>query len=494
MGAVKATLRGIHQLPARPMKVVGNSAMAEARAFPVGETVSALDATDADRRAALPAGAHHAARLLSQVFSRYHGSLALRLWNGTVLRLGNASAHAPHPPFTLVCNHPGFVRSMVLGRDPLRLVEAYFRGDIDIEGDLFAALALKDHLRSIQLSLRERLIALVTALRLGAPDDGRRSRGGARPSLQGAAVKAHSQTENRAAISFHYDVSNEFYRLWLDEERVYSCAYFTTPDESLDQAQRNKLEHVCRKLRLQPGERLLDIGCGWGALVCWAARHHGVRAHGITLSQQQFEFAQQRICAEGLQRLVTVELRDYRDLADAGAFDKVSSIGMFEHVGLANLPTYLGAVMRALRPGGLFLNHGITHDEEGWHKTVATQFINRYVFPDGELDCISNIQLGMERAGFEIHDVEGLRPHYALTLRHWVQRLEANREAALREVDEPTYRVWRLYMAACALDFEAGTTGIYQVLASKPNRGEWPLPLSRGDLYATSMGHQERVG
>ncbi len=148
--------------------------------------------------------------------------------------------------------------------------------------------------------------------------------------------------------------------------------------------------------------------------------------------------------------------------------------------------------MRVLRPGGLFLNHGITHDEEGWNKSLATEFINRYVFPDGELDCVSNIQLGMERAGFEIHDVEGLRPHYALTLRHWVQRLEANRDAALREVDEPTYRVWRLYMAACALDFEAGTTGVYQILASKPNRGEWPLPLSRGDLYAVDTGTRER--
>ncbi len=424
--------------------------------------------------------------LLKRVFRSFDGSLALRLWNGTTLRLGNAGLHASAPPFTLVCNHPGFVRSMVLGRDPLRLAEAYFQGDIDVEGDFFAALGLKNHLHSIRLSLRERLGALLTAFRLREDADGRTASGSHRSTLHGLAVKAHSKTENRAAISFHYDVSNEFYRLWLDAERVYSCAYFTRPDESLDQAQRNKLEHVCRKLRLQPGERLLDIGCGWGALVCWAARHHGVLAHGITLSQQQLDFARQRIQDEGLQDRVTVELRDYRDLAGNGVFDKVSSIGMFEHVGLANLPTYLATVQRVLRPGGLFLNHGITHDEEGWKKSVSTEFINRYVFPDGELDCVSNIQLGMERAGFEIHDVEGLRPHYALTLRHWVQRLEANRDAALREVGEATYRVWRLYMAACALDFEAGTTGIYQILASRRNCGEWPVPLSRGDLYAAA--------
>ena len=436
-------------------------------------------------------GAAEASGLLKRMFGGFDGSLALRLWDGTTLRLGKADPHASDPRFTLVCHHPGVVRSMVFGHDPLRLAEAYFQSDIDIEGDFFAALSLKDHLHSIRLSLRDRLGALLTALRLQAAGAARPGSQSHRSSLYGRAVKAHSKTENRAAISFHYDVSNEFYRLWLDEERVYSCAYFTHPDESLDQAQRNKLEHICRKLRLQPGERLLDIGCGWGALVCWAARHHGVRAHGITLSRQQLEYGQQRIRAEGLQDLVTVELRDYRDVAEQGVYDKVSSIGMFEHVGLANLPTYLATVLSVLRPGGLFLNHGITHDEEGWNKTVASEFINRYVFPDGELDCVSNIQLGMERAGFEIHDVEGLRPHYALTLRRWVQRLEANRDAALREVDEPTYRVWRLYMAASALDFEAGTTGIYQILASRPNRGKWPVPLSRGDLYASGVGGQE---
>jgi cyclopropane-fatty-acyl-phospholipid synthase len=432
-----------------------------------------------------------ASNLLTQLFCSFDGSFALRLWNGSTPTLGKGAAQAAEPLFTLVCHHPGFVRSMVFGRDPLRLAQAYFQGDIDVEGDFFAALKLKDPLDAIRLSLRDRLSALFTAFRLLAPSAAGPGCGSATPRLQGTAVKLHSKTENQAAISFHYDVSNEFYRLWLDQERVYSCAYFTSPDESLDQAQRNKLEHICRKLRLRPGERLLDIGCGWGALVCWAARHHGVRAHGITLSQQQFDHAQQRIRAENLQDFVTVELRDYRDLVGTGVFDKVSSVGMFEHVGLANLPAYLGAVARVLRAGGLFLNHGITHDEEGWNKTLTTEFINRYVFPDGELDCVSNIQLGMERAGFEIHDVEGLRPHYALTLRHWVQRLEAKHETAVREVGEPTYRVWRLYMAACALDFEAGTTGVYQILASRPKRGEWPLPLSRADLYAGRAGCPE---
>ena len=226
--------------------------------------------------------ADEASDLLQRLFRNFDGTLALRLWNGTTLRLGNAASPSFDPSFTLVCHHPGFVRSMVLGRDPLRLAEAYFQGDIDVEGDLFAALCLKDHLNSIRLSLRDRLGALFTALRLHAPDDARPDSGSRRSTLHGHAVKAHSRTENRAAISFHYNVSNEFYRLWLDEERVYSCAYFTSPDESLDQAQRNKLEHVCRKLRLRPGDRLLDIGCGWVALVVLGGpppRSTGLRHH-----------------------------------------------------------------------------------------------------------------------------------------------------------------------------------------------------------------------
>ena len=245
-------------------------------------------------------GVDEASDLLKRLFSNFPGSLVVRLWNGTTLRLGMAGSDESESPFTLVCRNPGIVRSMVLGRDPLRLVEAFFRGDIDIEGDFFAALGLKDHLHSIRLSFRDWLGVLLSALRLGSSNDARPNPGSRLSPLHGRAVKAHSQSENRTAISFHYDVSNEFYRLWLDEECVYSCAYFMSPDESLDQAQRNKLDHICRKLRLRSGEKMLDIGCGWGALVCWAAKHHGVRAHGITLSRQQFEYTQQRILVEGL--------------------------------------------------------------------------------------------------------------------------------------------------------------------------------------------------
>ena len=324
---------------------------------------------------------------------------------------------------------------------------------------------------------------MLGAARLTASDGALSGAGSQRASLHGRAVKAHSKLENRNAIQFHYDVSNEFYALWLDQAMVYSCGYFEQPGTDLEQAQQAKLDHVCRKLRLQPGDRLLDIGCGWGALVIHAATHYGVHAHGVTLSQRQLELARLRISQAGLADRVTVELRDYRDLQGDSVYDKVASVGMFEHVGLKNLPVYFSTVHRLLKPAGLFLNHGITHDVEGWNKTSSTEFINRYVFPDGQLDTVSNIQRGMEHARFEIADVEALRPHYALTLRHWVARLEAHHEQALQYVSESTFRVWRLYMAACALEFESGEIGVYQVLASKRAVGPALLPLTRAHIY-----------
>lgn len=429
-------------------------------------------------------GADEAADLLKRLFRSFDGSLALRLWNGITLRLGKAGSDESEPRFTLVCRNPSVVRSMVLGRDRLRLAEAYFRGDIDIEGDFFAALSLKDHLHSIRLSFRDWLGALLTALRLRAPDEAWPGSGSQRSPLHGRAVKAHSKAENRDAIQFHYDVSNEFYALWLDKAMVYSCAYFEQPGDDLEQAQQAKLDHICRKLLLKPGDRFLDIGCGWGALVIHAAQHYGVHAHGVTLSPQQLELARQRIAQAGLEDRVKVELRDYRDLEGDSVYDKVASVGMFEHVGLKNLPVYFSTVHRLLKPAGLFLNHGITHDVEGWNKTSSTEFINRYVFPDGQLDTVSNIQRGMERASFEIADVEALRPQYALTLRHWVARLERHHAQALQYVSESTYRVWRLYMAASALEFESGEIGIYQVLASKRAAGAAWLPLTRRHMYS----------
>ena len=426
-------------------------------------------------------GTAAAMHILRAVFRAYPGNVAVRLWTGDTAHLG-----AGAPEFTLAFNHPSTVRDIVLSRDPLRLAEAYFNGQVDVEGDLYRALALKDHLPGERLSVRERLGLAARAMRL----ERRRLEAGAsvdeparRRPLLARIVRRHSKRENARAIAFHYDVSNDFYRLWLDERMVYSCAYFEEPHHTLDQAQRNKLDHICRKLRLQPGERFLDIGCGWGALLLWAAEHYGVHACGITLSRAQYDYASARIREAGLHDRVRVELRDYRDLDAPEAYDKIASVGMFEHVGLENLPSYFATVHRALRPGGLFLNHGITHDEEGWRETTSTAFINRYVFPDGELDTVGNVQRVMERADFEILDVESLRRHYAMTLRHWVSRLERHRTEALRLTSEATYRVWQLYMAACAMEFERGDIGVYQILAAKRRDGFADVPLTRDDLY-----------
>jgi len=428
-------------------------------------------------------GSAQASDLLARLFRHYPGSVNLRLWNGTALRVGMNVAGGADSPFTLVFKNPETVWSAVLGRDPLALADAYFRGDLDIEGDFFAALSLKDHLEALQLPAPEKLRAAFTALHLRMMNAAPRHSKAVFAPAHAPTIKAHSKTENRDAIHFHYDVSNEFYSLWLDRAMVYSCAYFETPDVDLDAAQQAKLEHICRKLLLKPEDEFLDIGCGWGALVIYAAKHHGVRAHGVTLSPQQLKVAQERIEEAGLTDRVRVELLDYRDLPGESLYDKVASVGMFEHVGLKNLPTYFSTVHRLLKPRGLFLNHGITHDSEGWEPSVSTEFINRYVFPDGQLDTISNVQRVMERSKFEIADVEGLRPHYAMTLRHWVARLEGNRALALQYVNEATYRVWRLYMAACALQFESGEIGIYQVLASKRTVGIPALPLTRRHLY-----------
>ena len=466
-----------------------------ARVAPAGSPLAESRATGAASPDTPWGDPHRAAAeasdLLKRLFRGVDANFALRLWNGNTLRLGKADPDQSEPQFTLVCHNPGVVRSLVLGRDPLRVPEAYFRGAVDIDGNFFAALGLKDQLHLLRLTMRERVRALLGALRVwrepATATSGAQSQG---KSLHARAVKDHSKSENRAAIQFHYDVSNEFYALWLDEAMVYSCAYFERSDDCLADAQQAKLGHICRKLRLKPGDRLLDIGCGWGALVIHAAQHYGVHAHGITLSRRQMELAQQRIAQAGLQDRVTVELQDYRDLQGDAVYDKVASVGMFEHVGLKNLPMYFSTVHRMLKPSGLFLNHGITHDVEGWDKTLSTEFINRYVFPDGELDCVSNITLGMERARFEIADVESLRAHYALTLRHWVARLERHHTQALHYVNESTYRVWRLYMAACALEFESGEIGVYQVLASKRAGGSASLPLTRRHLYPTYAGSE----
>lgn len=423
-----------------------------------------------------------AKRILCHLFRNFDGSIRICLWDGSEVNLG-----CDCPEFSLIFRSPKAFQDMVLSHHPLRVVESYFQGLIDIDGNLYSALKLRHYLSSLQLPLAEKAMLAAKALTIRTDEGGSNGSRKWAKNLSQKLGLGPSKELNRNAISFHYDVSNDFYALWLDEQMVYSCAYYEDASQSLEQAQCNKLDHICRKLRLKAGERMLDIGCGWGALVCWAAEHYGVSAHGITLSRKQYDHAQRTIECRGLEQKVTVELMDYRDLKGEAVYDKVSSVGMFEHVGLKNLPAYFAVANRVLKPGGLFLNHGITSDEGGWKKSISTEFINRYVFPDGQLETISTVQQLMEDAKFEIHDVESLRKHYELTLREWVRRLESCREEALGHVPESVYRIWRLYMAACAIQFDEGNTGVYQILASRRAPFSDPVPLTRRDLH-----HQPR--
>jgi cyclopropane-fatty-acyl-phospholipid synthase len=283
-------------------------------------------------------------------------------------------------------------------------------------------------------------------------------------------LRRHQAEVDARQVQFHYDVSDDFYALWLDPRRVYSCAYYRRADMALAQAQEAKLEHICRKLMLRPGERFLDIGAGWGALLLWAAEHHGVRATGITLSKNQHAHVNQLIDARGLRGRVEMRLLDYRDLAEDEPFDKIASVGMFEHVGRANLPTYFDKIRGLLRPGGLLLNHGITAG--GTRNTQLGagigDFIERYVFPGGELLHVSHVLKVMAEQGLEGLDTENLRPHYARTLWGWSDGLEAHLDEARRITGEKVVRAYRLYLAGSAMGFERGWLSLHQTLATRP--------------------------
>jgi cyclopropane-fatty-acyl-phospholipid synthase len=296
----------------------------------------------------------------------------------------------------------------------------------------------------------------------------------------------HTRRYDSRAISHHYDVSNDFYALWLDRQRVYSCAYFRKPDDSLDLAQEQKIDHICRKLNLRSGERLLDIGCGWGALIFRAAEKYGVHATGITLSKQQFAYVQEQIRARNVADRCEVRLLDYRDVPETGGYDKIASVGMFEHVGKKKLPGYFEKIYDLLKPGGLVMNHGLTSTGlySGGLDRDVTDFIERYVFPGGEVPHLSKEIELMARQNLECVDVECLRPHYAKTLWHWVERLEACREKARALVGEKKYRIWRIYMAGYALAFQRGWVSVYQVLSCRRHAsGALPTPLTREHIY-----------
>jgi cyclopropane-fatty-acyl-phospholipid synthase len=408
-------------------------------------------------------------KILDHIFAGLQDeNFAVRLWNGFVW------GH-PNPGFTLVLKHPGSLKNIFLSPSELKMGEAYIFDDFDIEGDIESAARLGDYLLKVRLSLTDKLLLWGLFMRLPLAYRAEN------PHFSGKGER-HSKLRDRLAVTSHYDLSNDFFSLWLDRSLVYSCAYFHTGSEDIDLAQQQKLDYICRKLRLKPGERLLDIGCGWGGLMAHAAIHYGVQSFGITLSVPQAEFARKRFERERISDHCRVEVCDYRDFETTTRFDKIVSVGMFEHVGEALLPEYFRRVWNSLPPGGVFLNHGIG-DNMRFERT-GLSFIDRYVFPDGELVPLATTIKSAEAVGFEVRDVESLREHYALTLRHWVKGLESKAQKARDLVGDIPYRIWRLYMAASAHGFASGRLNLYQVLLSKPHQGASQLPLTRHDWYS----------
>jgi cyclopropane-fatty-acyl-phospholipid synthase len=376
------------------------------------------------------------------------------LWDGT--RIG--SVGIPQVKLSLKSQ----MAVLALSRPTLgKLARAYVRGTIDIEGDARQTLALGEKLVSDTSATYKKRLDFLKRWR-------------------------HTKPADRQSIQSHYDVGNEFYGLWLDRQRVYSCGYFKKDSDTLDKAQEQKLDHICKKLVLKPGEKMLDIGCGWGALITWAAKHYGVEALGITLSEQQHAYAKEKIKRLGLEDTCRVELLDYRDLSYEGYFDKVSSVGMFEHVGKGNLPIYFEKIYSLLKPGGLVMNHGITTNSTNDHALGSDigNFVDEYVFPGGELVHVSTVLKEVAQSGIEVWDAESLRPHYAKTLWYWVDRLEKNESEAKSIIGEERYRIWRIYMAGSAHAFERGWISIFQILGTKPlGSGKVSYPLTRQHIY-----------
>lgn len=386
-----------------------------------------------------------------KIFDKCSKNFSIEFWNGQKINLSD------NPVFTIKFLDKQFFTDIMFHPNIFGFAEGFMSKKFDIEGDIFQALKLKDTISKAELSGKDKLNIL---------------------KASSFGFNVHTKSKDKEFISHHYDVSNDFYKLFLGDTMMYSCAYFENENNTIDEAQKNKIEHICKKLRLKKGERLLDIGCGWGSMIIEACKNYGVHAVGVTISKEQFEYAKQRIKDEGIADLCEVRLLDYRDIEGEEVYDKVVSIGMFEHVGTKNLPVYFNKIKSLLKPNGIFLNHGITNRVDKQLSSNEGKFIQKYIFPGGELKNISYVLEQMEIAGFDIVDVECLRQHYYKTLKCWVENLKSNMNEAVKITNENLYRTWILYMAGCAINFQDDYISVYQVLLEKQNKG-FNMPLTR---------------
>jgi cyclopropane-fatty-acyl-phospholipid synthase len=426
------------------------------------------------------------AALLSHARDRLGLDIGFVLWDGATVPAG-----LPPDALAVTIADEGTVAALVRRPNIDTLANLWVSGRLDIRGGtIFDLVARRPKIRSrAMLRSLDKFRTATTLARFLTVSRGKPWP--LEPIRGDRALADGSEAANRTNVQYHYDASNAFYAMFLDPSMVYTCAYFSQWNNNLATAQHDKLDMICRKLRLKPNETFLDIGSGWGALVCHAAQHFGVRAHGVTLSQEQFAYATNRIACAGLTGRVTLELRDYALVQ--GSFDKIASIGMFEQVGLANHPTYFRTVNRLLNPSGLYLHHSIARPAKRDDKTFARRpkeyaALVRYIFPGGELDHVGMSVANLQRNGFEVHDVEAWREHYARTCRLWHDNLLARYDDAVAEVGSVKTRLWLAYLAGCSLAFERNTVGIYQTLASKRVRGPSGLPPTRADLYQAAAG------
>ncbi|MDQ6437767.1 cyclopropane-fatty-acyl-phospholipid synthase family protein [Mesorhizobium sp. LHD-90] len=415
-----------------------------------------------------------AIRIIRTVVDTLRPGFAVKLWTGE--RLG------PLTGPTLVLHDPAIVWRLLRRPNLDTLVELWVSKAVDIEdGTLFDIFE-----RRPEGKLRAKLKTLP---KMGLLRDLPVILFSGNPTRKAAGLAARDPLvsgSSAEAIRHHYDISNAFYRLFLDERMVYSCGYFTDFSNGIDQAQKDKLEHICRKLRLKPGERLLDIGCGWGAMLIYAAKHYGVTGHGVSLSEQQTGLARERIRAEGLDDRITIEIKSYTELR--GSFDKICSIGMFEHLGIANHATYFSSVRRLLKPDGIYLHHAITRRaKSGMRRTLRKgaeyKALIRYIFPGAEVDTIGMTLGSLETHNFLAYDTENLREHYARTCRLWAERLRTRFDEAIAEVGEARARLWLLYLTGCSIGFQRGSMQVFQTVAVRRGKGFSILPPTRADLY-----------
>lgn len=419
-------------------------------------------------------------KLLSHARQILELDIGFRLWDDSTVPEDLAPG-----AFTIRLADENLVAALMRSPQPETLLNLWVSKRIDFEnGDLFDLLARRPKVRTREIRKQLSKFQVANTLRKFLF----LNKGGPWPLSDQPDEKPSdgNAEENQKNIAYHYDVSNAFYRLFLDDQMVYTCGYCTDWDNDIHQMQTDKLEMICRKLRLKPGDKMLDIGFGWGSLALYAAANYGVHVTGVTLSENQLEYAQAKAEQLGLADKVNFVLIDYAKVT--GEFDKISSIGMHEAIGIDNYPTYYSTVARVLKPGGIYLHHAITRPAKQDAKTFRKKnkefkLLTKYIFPGGELDHIGNTVTMLEQHGFEVHDVENWREHYQRTCRLWHDRLLANYEAAVAEVGEVKTRLWLVYLGGCSVAFERNTVRLYQTVTTKVQRGPAGLPPTRADLY-----------